>query len=160
MPDQDRAAGLIAKLFPRVPREATNLRLAALALTSRYYPLPELFRVYRGYRFSRGLLDPQLHGYDLRRLVPSLAVPVYFFVGREDTTFGVSLQQEYFRRLADRRGKRFVLFRDSTHWPHLEQPVAFQAEMERVRAETWPPSRVRSRPPTGTGTNRKPCNRG
>ena len=135
--DQDRAEGLVSDLFPRVPHQATDLRLAALALTSRYYPFPEVLRCFRSYRFSRGLLDPQLHAYDLRRLVPRLEVPIYFFVGREDTTFGVTLQQEYFRALVDPRGKQFVLFRDSTHWPYLEQPAAFEAQMERVRAETW-----------------------
>ncbi len=137
LPDQDRAEDLISGLLPRVPHQATDLRLAALALTSRYYPLPEVIRCFWSYRYSRGLLDPQLHGYDLRRLVPKLAVPVYFFVGREDTTFGVTLQEEYFRALVDPRGKQFVLFRDSTHWPHLEQPAAFEMQMERVRAETY-----------------------
>ena len=138
LPDQDRAESLISSLFPRVPHQATDLRLAALALTSRYYPLPEVLRCFRSYQFSRGRLDPQLHGYDLRLLVPALRVPIYFFVGREDTTFGVTLQQEYFRALVDPRGKQFILFRDSTHWPHLEQPAAFETQMERVRAQTWP----------------------
>ncbi len=138
LPDQDRAENFISKLFPRVPHEATDLRLGALALTSRYYPLPEVIRCFRSYQFSRRLLDPQLHGYDLRRLVPELDVPIYFFVGREDTTFGVTMQQEYFRALNDPRGKEFVLFRDSTHWPHLEQPAEFEVQMEHVRAHTLP----------------------
>ena len=137
--DQDQAADLVRSLFPRVPHEATTLRLALLALTSRYYSVRDLFRVNDGYRFSRRLLDPQLHGYNLRRTVPSLDAPVYFFVGREDTTFGVSVQQEYFRQLRDRAGKRFVLFAKSTHWPHLEQPGDFLEEMRKVRAETWRP---------------------
>ena len=137
--DQDRAADLIRSLFPRVPHEATTLRLALLSLTSRYYSVRDLFRVNAGYRFSRRLLDPQLHGYDLRRMAPSLDVPVYFFVGREDTTFGVSVQQEYFRLLHDPAGKHFLLFAKSTHWPHLEQPDDFLAEMQKVRAQTWRP---------------------
>ena len=140
LPEQDRAAGLISTLFPHVSREATSLRLALLALSSRYYPLPELFRVNSSYRFSRRLLDPQLHRYDLRRLVPEIGVPVYFFVGLEDATFGVSIQWEYFHQLRAPRGKHFVLFADSTHWPHLEQPDAFLRQMEAVRAQTFHPA--------------------
>lgn len=139
LPDQDRAAGLITELFPQVTNQATSLRLALLALSSRYYSVPQLLRVNRGYRFSRRLLDPQLHGYDLRRLIPRTEVPTYFFVGREDATFGVTVQQEYFQHLDAPHGKRFVLFADSTHWPHLEQPAAFLSEMKQVRRETWPP---------------------
>ena len=84
-------------------------------------------------------MDPQLHGYDLRRMVPALDVPIYFFVGRVDTTFGVSIQQEYEQQLRDSDGKHFVLFAESTHWPHLEQPADFLAEMRKVREQTWTP---------------------
>lgn len=136
---QDKAAALIHSLFPPVRREATKLRLALLALSSRYYTVPDLLRVNAGYQFSRKLLDPQLHGYDMRRMVPTLQVPIYFFVGRVDTTFGVSIQQEYARRLRDPAGKHFVLFAESTHWPHIEQPEDFLAEMRKVRADTWRP---------------------
>ena len=144
LPAQDRAAGLITDLFPHVSRRATSFRLGLIALTSRYYSVPALFHVSASYRFSRGLLDPQLHGYDLRRLAPEIDAPVYFFVGRRDATFGLSVQREYFRALVAPRGKHFVLFEDSTHWPHLEQPEGFLAQMERVRAETFVPS---PRPP-------------
>ena len=137
LPDQDRAAKLIGSLFPPVPGRATPFRLALMALSSRYYPFPEILRANRSYHFSRDLLDPQLHGYDLRRLVPRIDVPAYFFVGEEDAIFGVSLQREYFRRLVAPRGKHFVLFPGATHWPHLEQPAAFVEEMRRVRVQTW-----------------------
>lgn len=135
--NQDRAAELITRLFPHVTLQATKFRLALLALSSRYYSVPELFRVNAGYRFSRRILDPRLHAYDLRKLVPRLDVPIYFFAGREDSTFGFEIQQEYLRRLVDPAGKHFVLFDDSTHWPHLEQPTQFLTEMRQVRTQTW-----------------------
>ena len=156
LPDQDRAAGLVNSLFPRVSNEATTFRLAMLALWSRYYPVPELLRVNASYRFSRRLLDPQLHGYDLRRLVPEVATPIYFFVGRDDATFGVTLQQEYFHSLIAPRGKRFVLFADSNHWPHLEQPANFLAEMREVRARTWKPDPRQRQPAFTPGANEVP----
>ena len=136
---QDRAAALITALFPRVPHQATDVRLALMALQSRYYPLPEILRANRSYHFSRNLLDPQLHGYDMRQLVRRVEVPMYFFVGERDATFGISIQQEYYRRLIAPQGKQFVLFPESTHWPHLEQPRAFLAAMQQVRAQTWKP---------------------
>lgn len=149
LPTQDRAAALITALFPHVSEQATNFRLALLCLSSRYYPLPELFRVNAGYRFSRRLLIPQLHGFDLRRSVPRLGVPIYLFVGRQDATFGVTIQDEYLRGLRDPAGKHLVLFEDSTHWPHLEQPAEFLEAMRRVRAQTWPAGKVSvtSKPP-------------
>ena len=137
LPDLDRASSLVTGLFPRVPNQATAFRLALLALSSRYYPLDALFRVNAGYRFSRRIILPQLSAYDLRRDVPRVGMPVYFFVGREDSTFGVSLQREYYERLAAPRGKTFVLFSKSTHWPHLEQPREFLRQMLLVRAQTW-----------------------
>ena len=139
---QDRAAALITSLFPRVPHQATDRRLALMALQSRYYPLPEILRANRSYHFSRNILDPQLHGYDVRRLVPRIEVPVYFFVGERDATFGVLIQQEYYRHLIAPRGKHFVLFPEATHWPHLERPGAFLAAMQQVRAQTWRPDQL------------------
>ncbi len=140
MPDQDRAANLITALFPQVSHPASPFRLGLLALTSRYYSFPAILRANTSYHFSRDLLDPQLHQYDLRRMVPEIDVPAYFFVGREDSTFGVEVQERYFRHLVAPRGKQFVIFEDSTHWPYLEQPAAFLAEMQKVRAQTWPVS--------------------
>ena len=141
--EQDRASGLITDLFPKIPQQATSTRLALLALGSRYYSPPEVLRVFKSYRYSRRLLDPQLHRYDLRRLAPEIDAPVYFFVGDDDATFGVAVQREYFRALVAPRGKHFVLFPHATHWPHLEQPAVFLREMERVRAQTFRPDRTR-----------------
>ena len=139
LPDQDRAAELITSLFPPVPKQATEWRLAVMSLTSRYYPFPEILRANRSYHFSRDLIDPQLHAYHVPRLVPEIDVPVYFFVGSQDSTFGVKIQRDYYQHLRAPRGKSFVLFHESTHWPHLEQPAAFVTEMRQVRAQTWHP---------------------
>ena len=150
LPTQDRAAALITALFPRVSQQMSSLRLALLCLSSRYYPFPEVLRANASYRYSRRLLIPQLHGYDLRQAVPRLDVPVYLFVGRGDATFGVTIQDEYLDGLIDPAGKHFVLFDNSTHWPHLEQPAEFLTAMRRVRAQTWPAAgsaSVTSKPP-------------
>ncbi len=150
LPTQDRAAALITALFPRVSQQVSSLRLALLCLSSRYYPFPEILRANRSYHYSRRLLIPQLHGIDLRQMVPRLDVPIYLFVGRGDATFGVTIQDEYLNKLIDPAGKHFVLFDGSTHWPHLEQPAEFLEAMRQVRAQTWPAAgnaSVTSKPP-------------
>ena len=137
----DQAWDLIASFSPPVRNRASTLRLAALSATSRYYTLFELQTTRDGYRYSRARLIPQLYAYDLRRQLPRMDTPVYFFVGQRDVTFGLSLQEDYYRQLRDPAGKHFVVFRDTTHWPHIEQPRDFLAQMRRVRDETWHPGK-------------------
>ena len=153
---QDRAADLITRLFPPVSHPATRVRLGLLALSSRYYPFPEILRANAGYRFSRAIIDPKLHQCHLRQMVPGLGIPAFFFVGRNDSTFGIAIQEDYYRHLVAPRGKRFIVFEDSTHWPYLEQPDAFLAEMRKVRAATWsvPELAERQLPPEQDGTER------
>ncbi len=135
---QDRASVLIERTIPPTAKRISTTQLALLGLNSRYYRLPALLHANDSYRYSRRVLDPQLAAYHLRRQVPELDVPVYFFVGTGDVMFGVSIQEEYFRALVAPKGKHFLLFTNSTHWPHLEQPPEFLAAMQRVRAETYP----------------------
>lgn len=135
---QDEVAEIVYSLRPKVQNEATHLRLAALAATSRYYSLADLTgQVLPGYRFSRRLLNPQLYAHSLYREAPRLDVPVYLFAGRQDTEVGATVIARYHQRLRAPRGKQLVWFEISGHWPHLEEPGKFAAEMRRVRAETW-----------------------
>lgn len=134
---QDRTAGIVHSLRPKVQNEATHLRLAALAATSRYYTLADLTgKVLPGYNFSRRLLNPQLYAHSLYREAPQLDVPVYLFAGRQDTEVGATVIARYYARLRAPRGKQLVWFNISGHWPHLEEPGKFAAEMRRVREET------------------------
>ena len=133
---EDRVAAVVGTLRPKVQNEATHLRLAALAVTSRYYtPADLLGKVLPGYHRSRQLLNPQLYAHSLYREAPRLDVPVYLFAGRQDTEVGATVIARYGRRLVAPRGKELVWFSVSGHWPHLEEPGKFAREMRRVRAE-------------------------
>ena len=135
---QDEVAEIVYSLRPKVQNEATHLRLAALAATSRYYSLANLTgQVLPGYNFSRRLVNPQLYAHSLYREAPGLEVPVYLFAGRQDTEVGATVIARYYGRLRAPRGKQLVWFDISGHWPHLEEPGKFAREMRRVRAETW-----------------------
>ena len=134
---QDEVAAIVSSLRPKVQNEATHLRLAALAATSRYYSLTDLTgQVLPGYRLSRRLLNPQLYAHSLYREASWLDVPVYLFAGRQDTEVGATVIARYYARLRAPRGKHLVWFNISGHWPHLEEPGKFAAQMRRVRAET------------------------
>ena len=134
---QDQTAAIVYSLRPKVQNEATHLRLAALAATSRYYTLADLTgKVLPGYKFSRRLLNPQLYAHSLYREAARLDVPVYLFAGRQDTEVGATVIARYYGRLRAPRGKQLVWFNISGHWPHLEEPGKFAAEMQRIKAET------------------------
>lgn len=135
---QDEVAAIVGSLRPKVQNEATHLRLAALAVTSRYYSLWDLTgRVLPGYNRSRQLLNPQLYAHSLYREALELELPVYLFAGRQDTEVGATVIARYYRQLRAPRGKQLVWFNISGHWPHLEEPGKFAAQMRRVKAETW-----------------------
>jgi pimeloyl-ACP methyl ester carboxylesterase len=87
------------------------------------YTIREKVALWRGRAFSRsfGLWD-QLIRVDLRRAVPKLDIPVYFFAGRYDYTCVTALARDYFRSL-DAPMKGFYSFGHSAHSPLLEQPA-------------------------------------
>jgi pimeloyl-ACP methyl ester carboxylesterase len=71
----------------------------------------------------------------LDREVRSLDVPVYFFLGRFDRTAPSELSAEFLARL-QAPFKKLVWFERSAHFPFLEEPSKFAAEMVQVREET------------------------
>jgi pimeloyl-ACP methyl ester carboxylesterase len=67
--------------------------------------------------------------------VPVLGVPTYFFEGRRDFTVPSACAQEYFEQLRAPH-KSLIWFEHSAHFPFLEEPERFAAELRRVAAET------------------------
>ena len=88
----------------------------------RGYTLQEKVNLWRGRAFSRsfGLWD-QLIRIDLRKTVPALQIPAYFFEGTYDYTAVTSLARDYFQQL-QAPVKGFYLFNNSSHSPLLEEP--------------------------------------
>jgi pimeloyl-ACP methyl ester carboxylesterase len=71
----------------------------------------------------------------LARSIPRLEVPVHFFQGRQDhVTPGVCVVR-YYERL-EAPDKRLVWFEESAHFPFMEEPKRFHAEMLKVAKAT------------------------
>lgn len=98
--------------------------------------LGDLWRMGRGAKFSFDHLWREFFSVDLFRQVPRLDVPVYFFEGRDDHVVTAEVASRYFAGLDAPRGKRFVWFEHSAHWPQLDEPEKFRRVMiEQVLAE-------------------------
>jgi pimeloyl-ACP methyl ester carboxylesterase len=88
----------------------------------RGYTLREKINLWRGRAFSRSLgLWNQFLTIDLRKTVPALQIPAYFFVGRFDYTCVTSLAKDYYDQL-QAPVKGLYVFDYSAHSPLLEEP--------------------------------------
>jgi pimeloyl-ACP methyl ester carboxylesterase len=116
-------------------RDATSswdlLRLGFKA--PEYSPL-DLLRISWGADFTRRTLRQDLFDGELADAVPAVTVPVYFFAGRYDQVVPPETSAAYFDRLRAPR-KRWVWFEQSAHYPFLEEPARFAAEMRLVGEE-------------------------
>lgn len=94
------------------------------SLRSHDYTIVEKVNLWRGKidarRAELGLWDTMLTT-DMRRTVPAVDVPVYFFHGKYDYTCAQPLAADYLNRL-DAPVKRFYTFEHSAHSPLFEEP--------------------------------------
>lgn len=113
-------------------------RFVRLVLESPFYSWADLVRIPLGYRYSFSeLWREAFYKTDLLKQAPRLEVPVFFFVGRHDHTAiaSAAMAERYFNVLDAPRGKRLIWFEQSGHWPQLEEPQRFQAELIRAAEE-------------------------
>jgi pimeloyl-ACP methyl ester carboxylesterase len=98
--------------------------ISLASLRFRGYTSAEKVRLWRGRAFSRsfGLWDTFIR-IDLRRTLPTLRIPVYFFEGRYDYTCVTALARDYHQRLKA-PVKGYYEFDQSAHSPLLEEPDA------------------------------------
>lgn len=85
------------------------------------YTIGEKLDVGWGKKRSQALMFGQLLDAELPSLVPSLEIPAYFLVGRDDYTVSHPLAREYFDRLSA-PVKGFYTFEASAHSPAFEEP--------------------------------------
>jgi pimeloyl-ACP methyl ester carboxylesterase len=86
------------------------------------YTISEKFNLWRGRAYSRSFgLWEQIIRVDLRKTLPKLSLPVYFFNGVYDFTCSSALAEDYFRDLRA-PVKGFYRFGRSAHSPLLEEP--------------------------------------
>lgn len=120
------------KLMGEVPRELSATHFIALALASPDYSLGDDVRMLRGVVFSGKALEREIYAANLFRSVPEIDVPVYFLIGRHDTVLSPVVAERYFRALRAPRGKHFIWFKESNHWPQSEEREKYQAVLRLI----------------------------
>lgn len=128
-PDQsdllERCAQRLSSRYYAPITPATFLRLA---LSSPVYSWFDVAQIPLGRRLSERCFWAEIfRQIDLFAQVPRLDMPVYFLVGRHDSIVTHELARRYSDALEAPRGKTFVTFERSGHWPHLEESELFRS---------------------------------
>lgn len=137
--DYQKMVDWITRFSSAEHRPISRWRFLHLALASPFYTWADLARLPLGARFSFShLWREAFYDIDLLKQAPRLDVPVFFFLGRHDhtATASAAMAERYFNALDAPEGKRLVWFEHSGHWPQLEEPMRFQAEVIQAANET------------------------
>lgn len=132
-PDAAREKWLFA--FGAELHDATsNWPLLLDRLRSPEYTLRDLANLSKGVAlYSKHLAYNALDG-QLSDRVTQVEVPVYFFTGKYDFTDPFVLTEAYFQKL-HAPSKKLVWFKDSAHFPFIEEPEAFARELRAVAVD-------------------------
>ena len=88
----------------------------------------DLPNIQRGFRFSLDAMWTEVSGLNLNQAVPSLQMPVFFFLGRRDHQVPADTSAAYFNLLTA-PSKRLIWFEESGHEPFVDEPAKFNAAM-------------------------------
>jgi pimeloyl-ACP methyl ester carboxylesterase len=103
-------------------------------MASREYTFADRINFFRGLTRSLDLLFPALDDLDFFAEIPTVAVPIYFCLGRHDYEVPSGVAARYFEML-NAPSKRLIWFEQSAHMPNIEEQDAFN----RFMAETLRP---------------------
>ena len=98
------------------------------------YSLLDKMKFFRGSLFSVKHLHQELLLTNLKELVNSIDIPVYFFLGKHDYSAPYELAQDYFERLKAPR-KKLIWFEKSGHMPHYKEKSKYVEELINVLKE-------------------------
>jgi len=93
-------------------------------LFSRYYGLGELVKTMKAMTFCQNALLPELHRFNLFKVVKKVSVPVHFIHGGLDGIAPPAKGKEFYE-LLQAEDKSFTLFEKSAHMPQYEEPEKF-----------------------------------
>jgi len=88
----------------------------------------ELPQAFRAFRFTLDAMWAEVSALNLLELAPSLQVPVFFLLGRNDHWVPAAASMAYVDALTA-PSKRVVWFEHSGHEPFMDEPEAFNAAM-------------------------------
>ena len=88
----------------------------------------DLPNILRGFRFSLDAMWAEVSRLSLPKLVPTLQMPVFFFLGRRDHWVPPEVSVAYFDVLTAPL-KRLVWFEESAHEPFVDESTQFNRAM-------------------------------
>lgn len=141
-PPHERRAALEAVIkwwheFAREIHPQTRPKdLLLRAFASPQYSLLDAADILRGASFSSQNLWRDAYHTSLFSRAPRLEVPVFILAGRHDYAVTATVAHRYYEALQARRGKDFIWFEDSSHFPNFEEPQKFQEIMARILRQT------------------------
>ena len=102
--------------------------MAKTVLGGKESSLIELPSTWRAFHFSMEAMWPEVSHLNLVELVPALAMPVFFLLGRNDPWVPPETSVAYFDALSA-PAKKLVWFERSGHEPFVDEPDQFNATM-------------------------------
>jgi pimeloyl-ACP methyl ester carboxylesterase len=103
-------------------------RQLRLALGGPESSLHDIRKQTRGFQSSIGTMWEEMSQLNLHHLAPSLEMPVFFFLGRQDRWVPPQTSVDYFDAL-DAPSKRLVWFEESGHQPFIDEATKFNHAM-------------------------------
>ncbi|MCM3768590.1 alpha/beta fold hydrolase [Neobacillus niacini] len=95
------------------------------------YSLLDKLRFFRGSLFSVKHMHQELLQTNLKEIVASIDIPVYFFLGKHDYSAPHELAHEYFQVL-QAPGKELIWFEKSGHMPQFEESSKYVEELSNI----------------------------
>lgn len=102
--------------------------MSRLILGAPEYSVFDLPKIVCGFRFSLRAMWDEVSRLNLVKAVPSLQIPVFFFLGRRDHWVPAETSVAYFDALTA-PSKKLVWFEESGHEPFVDEPAKFNTMM-------------------------------
>lgn len=68
----------------------------------------------------------EMKNVNLTKEIQSIKVPIYFFEGKYDMTIPIVLVREFYDNLDAEKGKKFIIFENSAHFPMIEEKERYE----------------------------------
>jgi len=99
-------------------------------LSTPEYSLIDIFKMGTDPFFSiKYLWNNEFYKVNLFNEVPQIGIPVFFLAGRYDYFTPSEIIENYYQKLHASKGKEFIWFEHSGHYPELEEPEKFHDVM-------------------------------
>ena len=129
--ERDRHATPCRKLRGNYRKQPSFTLLAVRLVLSGYVTPWEIGRLLKGNWVSLEAMNDEILQINLPKTVPTVRVPVAFFLGRYDRQVDSQLAADYFENLSA-PAKRLVWFESSAHNMPFEEPDKFNAAVPEV----------------------------